>query len=367
MDFRIDPEFEAHIPPLSESEAADLEASIREHGCLSPLVVWDGFLIDGHHRFRICQRHQVSFDTVAVDLPNRDAALDWIDRNQLGRRNLTPDQVTLLMGRVYNRQKKPSGGRTGREFSGDQNEPPKRTAEKVAADFGVSPATIKRAGKVVEELTNEEQQAVLKKERALTQIKRDKKEEAREQRRAENAEKVAAAPEPTKSGARYATIMIDPPWDWGDEGDQDQLGRARPTYQTIPYKKLLQLPVPELADEDCHLYLWTTNRSLPKCFAMMERWGFRYITALTWPKPSFGMGNYFRGQTEHLLFGVKGSQPLKRKDASTLLPQWKRGSNGHSSKPEELYAFIETCSPGPYLELFARKRHEGWVAWGAEV
>jgi hypothetical protein len=118
----------------------------------------------------------------------------------------------------------------------------------------------------------------------LSQVKRKKKEQKREARRGENRAKVAEAPaaDVAASGAQFATIVIDPPWDWGDEGDVDQMGRAKPDYATLTIDQLLNLPVAQLADTDCHLYLWITNRSLPKGFPLIERWGFRYITALTW-------------------------------------------------------------------------------------
>lgn len=196
--------------------------------------------------------------------------------------------------------------------------------------------------------------------------KRAEREAAREQRRQDNAAKAADAPDPLAVNAKFATILLDPPWDWGDEGDVNQLGRAKPDYSTMAIDDLLQLPVPDLADDDCHIYLWITNRSLPKGFVLLERWGFRYITCLTWVKPHFGMGNYFRGQTEHILFGVKGSQMLKRKDAGTVFHA-DRGPNGHSSKPPEIYELIESCSPGPYLEMFARTQRDGWHRWGADA
>ena len=110
------------------------------------------------------------------------------------------------------------------------------------------------------------------------------------------------------------------------------MGRAKPDYATLALDQLRALPVGELADTDCHIYLWITNRSLPKGFDLLAAWGFRYITCLTWVKPSFGMGDCFRGQTEHILFGVKGSQALQRHDASTVFHA-DRGPNGHSSKP----------------------------------
>lgn len=203
--------------------------------------------------------------------------------------------------------------------------------------------------------------------RRIQEQQRVERENKREERREENWQKIEAVEDPLKAGARFATIVLDPPWDWGDEGDVNQFGRARPDYGTMSFEQLIELPVPALSDDDCHIYMWITNRSLPKGFALLDSWGFRYVTMLTWPKPSFGMGNYFRGQTEHVLFGVKGSQMLARRDASTLLPTWRRGPNGHSSKPLEFYDFVESCSPGPFLELFSRNKREGWKTWGADA
>jgi N6-adenosine-specific RNA methylase IME4 len=107
------------------------------------------------------------------------------------------------------------------------------------------------------------------------------------------------------------------------------------------------------------------GRLLPKGFALLERWGFRCVTKLTWCKPHFGMGNYFRGSTEDVLFGVKGSLPLLRHDVGTWFAADR--DREHSAKPEEFYRLVETCSPGPWLEMFARRPRKGWVSWGAEV
>jgi N6-adenosine-specific RNA methylase IME4 len=201
-----------------------------------------------------------------------------------------------------------------------------------------------------------------------TKKKRASKESKREQSRQDNTAKLERLPPGAgleSLGSIFATILIDPPWDWGDEGDADQFGRARPDYKTWSLEELRGLLVGKLAMPDAHLYLWITNRSLPKGFDLIEHWGFRYITALTWAKPHFGMGNYFRGQTEHILFGVRGSLPLKRKDVGTIF-NWPRGSMGHSSKPIEVYDLIESCSPGPYLEMFARGGRSGWHSWGED-
>jgi N6-adenosine-specific RNA methylase IME4 len=191
------------------------------------------------------------------------------------------------------------------------------------------------------------------------------KEQHREKKRAHNR-RIVEDTEYAESlvGESYPTIVIDPPWDWGDEGDVDQFGRGRPEYATMPVEEIAALPVEELADDDAHLYLWITNRSLPKGFDLLDAWGFRYVTALTWCKPSIGMGNYFRGSTEHVLFGVRGSLDLLVRDAGTWFAA-KRTSE-HSGKPAEFYQLVERCSPGPWLEMFARGPRKGWKVWGAE-
>lgn len=192
--------------------------------------------------------------------------------------------------------------------------------------------------------------------------KRAEKEAAREEQRQENAEKIEELATPLDAQGLFQTIVIDPPWDWGDEGDVNQFGRAKPDYHTMPIEEIEQLPVGKIADENCHLYLWVTNRSLPKAFRLIEAWGFRYITCLTWVKPYFGMGNYFRGDTEQVLFAVKGSQLLKRKDVGTHF-EAPRGE-GHSAKPDEFYKLVESCSYGPYIDIFGRKERAGWSVWG---
>ena len=203
--------------------------------------------------------------------------------------------------------------------------------------------------------------------KSITLAKRELKERDREQVRQANRELVnnTMPLAETAPVARYQTVVLDPPWDWGDEGDCDQYGRARPTYATMSLSEIMALPINDLIQPNAHIYLWITNRSLPKGFDILEQWGFRYITVITWVKPSFGMGNYFRGSTEHILFGVRGSLPLLRKNAPTHLYADRPGK--HSGKPDEFYDMVQTCSPGPWLEMFSRKPRNGWVAWGAEA
>jgi len=148
MTPKIDPAFKKLIPPLSPEELAQLEANLVAHGCRDPLVTWDGTLIDGHNRFEICTRLGIPFETVAMVFADADAAMDWMDANQLGRRNLKPDQLSYLLGRRYSRTKKDEhdGGKGGTR-SGVQIAHHLKTAESLAKEHGVNESTIRRRGK----------------------------------------------------------------------------------------------------------------------------------------------------------------------------------------------------------------------------
>ena len=200
--------------------------------------------------------------------------------------------------------------------------------------------------------------SVLKK---IKENKRAEKEAKREEARQQNAEKVKAISSPLEAQGLFQTIVIDPAWDYSEEGDNDAFGRIKPSYQTMTMEEIESLPITQISDDNCHLYIWVTNRTLHKSFRLMEAWRFRYITCLTWVKPHFGIGNYFRSQTEHVLFGVKGQQPLKRHDVGTW---FQAPCKEHSAKPDEFYKLVESCSYAPYIDIFGRKEREGWTVWG---
>lgn len=168
---------------------------------------------------------------------------------------------------------------------------------------------------------------------------------------------------------QYGTILADPPWPERG-GGQIKRGADR-HYPLMTVKAIAAVPVAELAAPDSHLYLWATNNYLPDGLAVMAAWGFRYVTTITWAKEgNIGLGQYFRGMTEHCLFGVRGQPPYrqtvegKRAQGVTLISA-PRGA--HSEKPEALRVMIERVSAGPYLELFARCTYPNWDRWGNEV
>jgi N6-adenosine-specific RNA methylase IME4 len=156
----------------------------------------------------------------------------------------------------------------------------------------------------------------------------------------------------------YQTLLVDPPW------ILQQVGTAAPPYRLMTVDKIKRLAVGGLVADASHLWLWVTNASLFAGREVIEAWGFAYRSILTWIKPRFGMGQYLRTQTEHLLLATRGKAPvLFRGQGSWFYAPVQH----HSHKPGEQYAIIERCSPGPYLELFARRPRLGWDVWGDEV
>ncbi|WP_300379590.1 hypothetical protein [Henriciella sp.] len=172
---KIDPEFKSYIPPLTDEEFAQLEANIVEEGCRDPLVVWGNTLIDGHNRYDICKRNGLDFATVQKEFADREAALDWMDAHQLGRRNLTPDQRRLLLGRRYNRVKRSKEQNLVQNSPNPQSEVSGgNTAERLAKEHGVSRATVERAAKFADEVDqNPEYKAAVETGKSVASVKRE--------------------------------------------------------------------------------------------------------------------------------------------------------------------------------------------------
>lgn len=166
---------------------------------------------------------------------------------------------------------------------------------------------------------------------------------------------------------RYKTIVIDPPWevkrgpDWGSNGKSRIL-----VYPTMSIDRIAKLPVKTLSEGDCHLYLWTINKYIKEAYSLVREWGFTPSTLLIWAKTpnGIGLGGTYSLSSEFCLFARKGTLTAKKRH-STNWWQWKRGK--HSQKPEEFQDIVEETSPGPYLEMFARRRRPGWDVWGNEV
>lgn len=177
------------------------------------------------------------------------------------------------------------------------------------------------------------------------------------------------------SGVRFSTILADPPWQF-----QNRTGKMAPEhkrlarYPTLDLDTIKSIPVADHIDNPAHLYMWVPNALLAEGLEVMAAWGFTYKTNLIWYKirkdggpDRRGVGFYFRNVTEIILFGVRG------KNARTLQPGRSQENiisarkREHSRKPDEQYQIIESCSNGPYLEMFARGSRPGWHCWGNQA
>lgn len=177
------------------------------------------------------------------------------------------------------------------------------------------------------------------------------------------------------AGRKFSTILADPPWRF-----QNKTGKVAPEhrrltrYNTLGLEEICALPVAGVAGTTAHLYLWVPNALLPDGLAVMSAWGFNYKANIVWHKirkdggsDGRGVGFYFRNVTEIILFGTRG------RNARTLAPGRRQVNlfatrkREHSRKPDEQYEIIESCSPGPYLELFARGTRPKWAVWGNQA
>jgi N6-adenosine-specific RNA methylase IME4 len=160
------------------------------------------------------------------------------------------------------------------------------------------------------------------------------------------------------------TIVADPPWPFRDRLPGPGRGAVR-HYPSMTLEALSALPVGSRAAADAHLYVWCTNTHLREGLDLVAAWGFRYKTMLTWIKTGrLGMGHYYRGNTEHVLFAARGRLPVLRHDLQNHFTA--PASGQHSAKPEAFYDLVELMSPAPRLELFARRQRLGWDTWGNE-
>ncbi|MCG3176926.1 MAG: hypothetical protein MOGMAGMI_01890 [Candidatus Omnitrophica bacterium] len=378
------------LPALATNEYESLKADIAANGVMVPVEFdQNGQILDGHHRVRAWTELVESglelpeYPSLVRRFDDQDSRIEHALKLNLQRRHLTREQLRDVAGDLWERGW--SKSRIGSTLSVDEgtirywlrgseiSEPetvvgrdgksyPSSRPKQTAVATNAKERTQAQRLLSVDESGDDDSQVS-----TVIDLQRRRKDQRREQARQANEAIVSESVGLREfvAGEVFQTIVVDPPWDWGDEGDHDQQGQARPTYQTMPFDDVAALPIDDVSSGNAHLYLWITNRSLPKGFSLLERWGYRYVTMLTWCKPSIGLGNYFRGSTEQVLFGVRGSLPLLKNNVGT----WFAADRGvrHSQKPDAFYELVESCSPGPWLDVFARSERPGWVTWGAEV
>lgn len=334
----------------------ELKQSIQNIGLLNPLTVnTEGKLLAGRRRFQAVK--ELGWTEVPVRiLDSNGPVFDFkvaLDEN-LKRKNLSDVEIAEAI-KEYQQLKEREEGKAdksrylkqGSRIPHCSEREEGRSQQKTAQEFGISQQAVSKAIKIAQAVEEYPDLRSLQKGSIILQ-------EATKRRRLQEAK----TPLPKN---KYRTIYADPPWPFDDKATR---AAAENHYPTMTIADICCLPVNDLADDNAHLYLWTTNSHLPEAFQVIKTWGFTYKTIITWVKPQIGLGHYFRNATEHLLFCIRGNLPVKEVGERNW---FEAPRQEHSQKPELFYELIEKCSSGPYIELFARTQRNGWDAWGNEV
>lgn len=383
----IDERVKSRLWKLNETEFNNLEQSIITEGCRDALVLWGDILIDGHNRYEVCKRNNVPYRTVKKEFNDIEEVLLWIDMNQLSRRNLTDEQRTILIGRIYKSNKK----QVGQHGEMGQNGPfrSKPTYEKIADELKIGVNTVKRAEKYVnaiediersvgKEITDKivsgdlkiSKQDIIKigeldpfeQEKVITKIQEEGKNVATiikkgeiDQVKKEIKEGKIELPE-----GKFQVIMMDVPWPYNTEYDESNImGRSACPYPEMQLPEIYNLDIP--ADDNCVLFFWTTHKFLEESFSIIKHYGFEYKATLVWDKEKMGIGKTLRLQCEFCLVCFKGQPLWNLTNVRDILREPRRE---HSRKPEGLYEIINENLVGNKLDYFSREEREGWLSFG---
>ena len=357
------------FPLLEGSRAKELIADIKAHGQRVPVTLWrdhDGeqWVLDGRNRISACVELGIQ-PRVEFWSGENPWAYVWSMNGQ--RRDLEAGQrssIALELAEGEDAWEDAVAERMGRSRSGRKlAEPPecnvalgsaRTTKEALAARAKVSARTAQKSISVKKadpELHKQVMAGHVKLNQAARRVSRKRA-----------ADAINAEPVPLPAGP-FRVIVADPPWPYEKRKD-DGSSRGQLDYPTMTIGEICALPVAAAAHQDCILWLWTTNAFLREAFRVLDAWGFREKTMLTWAKGKMGCGDWLRGQTEHCLLAIRGKPIVTLKNQTTLLVG---AVKEHSRKPQEFYDLVEALCPGSKLEMFSRVERRGWQAWGAET
>jgi N6-adenosine-specific RNA methylase IME4 len=399
---RIEAHPAARIFPLMEgSDYAALVEDIKANGLREPIVRYrDGdqiWILDGRNRLRACRDAGVEpqWDDYIGSDPIAYAMSMNVHRrhlNETQRSFVGAELVPLYEAQAKERQRAAGGARpVSANLRGAVTE---KAAEAAARAVNVSARSVESALKVnrdaapevleaarergelavsaaaeLAKLPVDKQRAVLKKAQKKSGGMRagSVRAWAKQEQKAIVADQIKAQPAAMPTGP-FRVIVSDPPWDYQKRAG-DATHRSDLPYPSMTTDAICALPVQPLAHPDgCVLWLWTTNAFMRDAFRVLDAWGFREKTILTWVKDKFANGDWLRGQTEHCILAVRGAPAFGPLTNQTTVLHGKLRE--HSRKPDEFYDLVERLCPAPELgrvEMFSRQPRKGWAAWGAET
>lgn len=373
-ELKIDPIFRDLIPALSDYEKEALEAEIRYWArAYSPIITWNGTIIDGHHRYEICKKYNLSFKTEKREFEDQIDAEIFILKNQRARRNLPIFTLAVIGFEIEKREESRRGNNQYTEHeeeSGsvrclteaqDSKNWPTRKAAKAS---GMSHDTYAKC-KYIDKHANKDQKKDLHEGKTTPNkvyIELKQKEKAQEIR--SKLESIENQEVKATQGV-YDVISIDPPWQIGDPFSVSEKAGYKPLqYPTMSVEEIKELDIP--CAEDCHVFLWTTQKFLFDAFDVLDTWGLEYVCTFTWvknggPQP-LGLPQY---NTEFFIYARKGK--AKFIDTKNFFTALEAKRTGHSSKPEKFYELLRRVTAGRRLDMFNRREIEGFDRWGNEA
>ena len=325
-----------------------LAASISAVGLLHPIVVTpDGTLIAGERRLAAVKL--LGWNEVPATVVDLDSIVHGEAAENFERKDFTPTEAVAIKRAIEPAEREAAKERQGTRTDRLPGKLPQgRARDRVAHFTGYGERTLDKADEIVAAAeADPEKFGHLPAEMDRT----GKVSGAYRKLRIARDEKRVLSLVPVEG--KYKTLIVDPPWDYEL---LSLAGRAAPRYATMSHAELLALPVPAWADENCHLYLWTTNNFMTRAVDLMAHWGFAHKTVLTWVKPRWGLGSYFRNSTEHALFGVRGDL---RTRSDSIATHFEAPVGEHSVKPQAFYDLVLEASYPPVGEAFQRTARDG--------
>lgn len=370
INMQINKTFKSLIPDLTVEEFQQLEQNCINEGIRDKIITWNGFIIDGHNRFQIAEKHNLKFETIAKDFENESEVCAWIIRNQFGRRNLSTYTRSVLalelekFIRPIAKENIIRGALNSNEVGLQKSAKavvPIDTREEISKVAKVSHDTIAKVKVIEQKATPETKERLHKGDITINRAYKDLK---REIRKEEYEKQITDNPLPENK--KYRVVYADPPWKYNDKLIEEY-GGADKHYNTMSIEELCELPIPELTEENAVLFLWVTSPLLEDSFRIIKSWGFKYKTSFVWDKVKHNMGHYNSVRHEFLLVCTKGSCTPDNKKLFDSVVSVER-SDKHSEKPKEFIEIIDTIyTMGNKIELFARDSNNGWDTWGNQL
>jgi N6-adenosine-specific RNA methylase IME4 len=354
------------FPLLNGTELTALADDIREHGLKEEIVTYEDQILDGRNRFNACKIAKV--EPRFRQYKGKDPLSIVISLNAM-RRDLTTDQRACIALEILPELKRQAKERqTDVLKKGDSPVREKipqreqgRAKEQAAERLKTNRKYIDDVEKI-KETDPEKFEQIKKGEIKIIDVKNEIKKKERQKEIKELNKKIGKTSKEILNN-KYNVIVIDPPWDYGNKEKYDSIGfRGTTDYPTMTIEEIKNLKIP--SDENCILWLWTTNTHIKYSFEILNHWGFRDVSILTWVKNKMGVGKWLRSKTEHCIMSIKGKPVIDLSNQTTVLNADVRE---HSRKPNEFYLMVDELCPGNKLDYFSREDRKGWDSYGNDT